>query len=413
MGCPAAHPRQWRALFPVAPELTDEEATAGSAVQARLRRIKDIGEDYPVSHTTLYKVHQRVAAEFGRGRVLLAGDAAHINNPLGGMGMNSGIHDARAAADVILAALDGVPADRAAGAYRTVRRATTLHHVQADTHRNYQELQERDPAARLDRARELQEVTADDERHRAHLRRTSMLDSARDSAAWLHQLLPGGDPGSALPPAGSRLAAELARGPVLAPGCHDALTARLLAGSAARAAYLSGAALSASLLGRPDLGYAGLADTAGQAARITRAVDLPLIADADTGYGDVLQVAETVRTLERAGVAAVQIEDQVSPKRCGHMSGKELLDARTMCGKVRAARAARNHTLVIARTDALSVRGLDEAIDRARAYRAAGADLILVEGATDLPELRAVHRALPGVPLVVNHSEAAGAARSR
>jgi methylisocitrate lyase len=187
---------------------------------------------------------------------------------------------------------------------------------------------------------------------------------------------------------------------VHAPGVVDPVTALLAQAEGFQALHLSGAVASAVLLGRPDLGFVHGSDLAGLAARITRVVDVPLVADADTGYGGVLQVARTVEDYARAGVAALHLEDQVSPKRCGHLAGKEVLDLDEAVRKVRAAVDVGAVT-VIARTDALSVLGLDEAVRRAQAFAEAGADLVFVEGATTAEQLAAV-----GLPQVVNRSEA-------
>lgn len=190
-----------------------------------------------------------------------------------------------------------------------------------------------------------------------------------------------------------------------APGVVDPVTALLAVAEGFGALHLSGAVASAVLLGRPDLGYVHGSDLAALAARITRVTDVPLVVDADTGYGGVLQVARTVEDYARAGVAALHLEDQVSPKRCGHLAGKEVLDLPEAVAKVRAAVDVGAVT-VIARTDALSVHGLDEAVRRAVAYAEAGADLVFVEGASTPEQLAAVMAA--GVPQVLNRSEAAG-----
>jgi methylisocitrate lyase len=182
------------------------------------------------------------------------------------------------------------------------------------------------------------------------------------------------------------------------------VTALLAAAEGFQALHLSGAVVSAVALGKPDLGWVHASDIAAVAARITSVVDVPLVADADTGYGGVLQVAATVETYARAGVAALHLEDQVSPKRCGHLAGKEVLDLAEAVAKVRAAVDVGAVT-VIARTDALSVHGLDEAVRRAAAFAEAGADLVFVEGARTPEQLAAVHAAA-GVPQVLNRSEA-------
>ena len=192
-----------------------------------------------------------------------------------------------------------------------------------------------------------------------------------------------------------------------APGVVDPVTALLAAAEGFQALHLSGAVVSAVALGKPDLGWVHASDIAAVAARITSVVDVPLVADADTGYGGVLQVAATVEAYARAGVAALHLEDQVSPKRCGHLAGKEVLDLGEAVAKVRAAVDVGAVT-VIARTDALSVAGLDEAVRRAAAYAEAGADLVFVEGARTAEQLAAVQAAV-GVPQVLNRSEAGAA----
>ena len=189
---------------------------------------------------------------------------------------------------------------------------------------------------------------------------------------------------------------------VHAPGVVDPVTALLAEQAGCEALFLSGAAASAVLLGRADLGYVHGSDIAGLAARITSVVDLPLVADADTGYGGVLQVARTAEAYARAGVTAMQLEDQVSPKRCGHLAGKEVLPLPEAVAKVRAA-VNTGAVQVVARTDALSVLGLEEALRRAQAYAEAGADLVFIEGAGTVEELSAV-----GHPQVLNRSEAGG-----
>ena len=186
-----------------------------------------------------------------------------------------------------------------------------------------------------------------------------------------------------------------------APGVVDPVTALLARAEGFEALHLSGAVASAVLLGRPDLGFVHGSDLAALAARITRVVDVPLVVDADTGYGGVLQVARTVEDYARAGVAALHLEDQVMPKRCGHLAGKEVLPLAEAVAKVRAAVDVGGVT-VIARTDALSVTGLDDAVRRAHAYAEAGADLVFVEGARSVDQLAAVG----ALPQVLNRSEA-------
>ncbi len=190
--------------------------------------------------------------------------------------------------------------------------------------------------------------------------------------------------------------------PVLAPGAYDALSARLVERAGFAAVYMTGFGASASLLGRPDVGLLSFAEMAGHARRLAQAVSVPLIADADDGYGNPLNVMRTVREYAAAGVAALHIEDQVAPKRCGHMDGKDVIDASEMVEKVRAAGEARGDALIIARTDARAVEGLDAALERARRYREAGADLLFVEAPETEAEIEAVAAAFPDVPLVFN-----------
>jgi 2,3-dimethylmalate lyase len=194
---------------------------------------------------------------------------------------------------------------------------------------------------------------------------------------------------------------------VLAPGCYDALGARLVEEAGFPAAYMTGFGSAASHLGRPDIGLMALPEMVDNARRIASAVDIPVIADADTGFGNSINVIRTVREYEAAGVAAIHIEDQVMPKKCGHMEGKEVVPAREMAAKVTAAVAARKSPefLIIARTDAIAVEGLDSALARGRVYVEAGADALFVEAPQTEAEIEAVARAFPDVPLLFNYSE--------
>src|SRR3954469_12442195 len=204
-------------------------------------------------------------------------------------------------------------------------------------------------------------------------------------------------------PAGLR--ALLRRGePVLAPGAYDGLSARLIERAGFPAVYRTGFGAAASLLGRPDVGLLSFAEMAGHARRLVQAVGVPVIADADDGYGNPLNVMRTVREYAAAGVAALHVEDQVAPKRCGHMDGKDVIEPAEMVEKVRAAVEARADSpmLIIARTDARAIEGLDGALERARRYREAGADALFVEAPETEEEIAAVAEAFPGVPLVFN-----------
>ena len=193
---------------------------------------------------------------------------------------------------------------------------------------------------------------------------------------------------------------------VLAPGAYDALTGRLVEQAGFPAVYLTGAGVAYTQLATPDLGLVTLSEMADRAARVAEAVSLPVIADADTGYGNAINVQRAVRAYERAGVAALHLEDQATPKRCGHLRGKELIPAAEMCGKIRAARDARRDPdlVLIARTDARAAEGLDAALDRARRYAAAGADLLFVEAPESLEELGRIPRELPA-PAMANMVE--------
>jgi len=206
------------------------------------------------------------------------------------------------------------------------------------------------------------------------------------------------------------LLADLLQGSklVIAPGCYDAVTAKLVAHLGFSAAYVSGASVSAVTLGLPDLGFVGPGEILSVAARVVDSVSpVPVIVDADTGFGEEIHVDQTVQRYERAGIAALHLEDQVLPKRCGHMVGKRLVDINKACQRIEVAVKARKQMLVIARTDALSVEGTDSALVRAQAYASAGADVIFIEGLTSLDEIRSASSVLP-VPLMVSLSEAGG-----
>ncbi len=195
--------------------------------------------------------------------------------------------------------------------------------------------------------------------------------------------------------------------PVVAPGAYDALSARLVAQAGFDAVYMTGFGASASLLGQPDVGLLSFAEMADQARRLAEAVDVPLIADADDGYGNPINVARTVRAYEAAGAAGLHLEDQLSPKRCGHLEGKQLIAAGEMVEKVHAAVEARRSPdlIIIARTDARAVEGLDAALERARRYRDAGADVLFVEAPESEAEVAAVAQAFPDTPLLFNAVE--------
>ena len=194
---------------------------------------------------------------------------------------------------------------------------------------------------------------------------------------------------------------------VLAPGCYDALGARLVEEAGFDAAYMTGFGSAASRLGRPDVGLMTLPEMVDNARRIAQAIAIPVVADADTGYGNSLNVIRTVHEYEAAGVSAIHLEDQVMPKKCGHLEGKQVVPAAEMTAKVAAAVAARRSPefLIIARTDARAVEGLEAALERARMYRDAGADALFVEAPQSEREIEAVARAFPDVPLLFNYAE--------
>ena len=205
------------------------------------------------------------------------------------------------------------------------------------------------------------------------------------------------------------LHSRLARKPiVVAPGVYDAFTALVAAQAGFAALYVSGAAIAYTRLGRPDIGLVSMSEVAQTIAMIRDRVASHLIVDADTGYGNALNVARTVREFERVGANAIQIEDQDFPKRCGHLDGKALIPAAEMCGKLRAALDARRarDTLIIARTDAIAVEGFDRAIERATMYGEAGADMLFVEAPKTRDDLARMAGALRGrAPLMANMVE--------
>ena len=204
------------------------------------------------------------------------------------------------------------------------------------------------------------------------------------------------------------LRARLQSGKILvAPGAYDALTARLLEQAGFEAVYRGGYAASAAAFALPDLGITTLTDMVDHLRRMTNAIDVPVIADAYTGYGEVPQVVHTVHELEAAGAAAIQFEDQVFPKRCGHMEGKKVIPAEEMVIKLRAALDARRNpeTVIIARSDATAVTGLDDAIARSRMYADAGADVVFIDAPTSEDDLKAIAAGGINAVLMVNISE--------
>ena len=208
------------------------------------------------------------------------------------------------------------------------------------------------------------------------------------------------------PSPGRKFRTALADAPLIVPGVFNALVAKMAQQAGFRAAYQSGAALSAGLAALPDIGLITQTEFARQGQYLAQAVDIPIISDADTGFGPALSVERTVHEFEAAGLAGLHLEDQQMPKRCGHLSGKTLVDRAEMVGKLKAALRARHDGdfVIIARTDARATEGLDAAIDRARAYVDAGADMIFPEALESADEFERFARAVK-VPLVANMTE--------
>lgn len=190
---------------------------------------------------------------------------------------------------------------------------------------------------------------------------------------------------------------------LVAPGCFDGLSARLVEEAGFEAAYLSGGAVARSM-GIPDIGLVTMSESIERAAQVVSAIKIPIIADADTGYGNAVNLVRTVREFERAGVAAIHIEDQITPKRCGHLDGKEVISLGEMIQKLQAALAARSDPdfSIIARTDARGVNGFDDAIERGQAFAKLGVDAVFVEAPQSEEELAEIPRRIPNIPLLVN-----------
>jgi 2-methylisocitrate lyase-like PEP mutase family enzyme len=188
---------------------------------------------------------------------------------------------------------------------------------------------------------------------------------------------------------------------VLMPGAGNALAARIIEAAGHKVMLVSGAAVANNYLGMPDIGLVSVTELAGHVAAIREAVGIPLLADGDTGFGNAINVRRTVRLLERAGANAIMLEDQTTPKRCGHFEGKDVIARAEMVGKIKAAVDARldPDLMILARTDARAVEGFEAALDRARAYQAAGADFLFVEAPLTREELLAIPREVPGIHL--------------
>ena len=194
---------------------------------------------------------------------------------------------------------------------------------------------------------------------------------------------------------------------ILAPGAYDALSARIIEAVGFDVVYMTGFGTAASLLGYPDVGLLTMSEMVDNARRIVEAVNIPVIADADTGYGNPINVIRTVQAYEDVGVAGIHIEDQVFPKKCGHITGKQVIPKEDMVEKVAAAKDAKRNKdfLIIARTDAIAVEGVESAIERAKEYYRAGADMIFVEAPESMEQIRLIARELKGIPLLFNWAE--------
>ena len=200
----------------------------------------------------------------------------------------------------------------------------------------------------------------------------------------------------------------ISRDILLAPGIYDALSGLIAEQAGARAVYLSGASIAYTRFGRSDVGLVSASEVHDTLAAVTDRIQIPVIVDADTGFGNALNVQRTTRNFERAGAAAIQIEDQSFPKRCGHLDGKTLISKDEMVGKIKAAIDARKetNTLIIARTDARGVEGLSEAIDRAQEYQEAGADILFIEAPHSIDEMKLIRKSFgEDIPLLANMVE--------
>ncbi len=193
---------------------------------------------------------------------------------------------------------------------------------------------------------------------------------------------------------------------VVAPGAHDALTAKIIEQVGFSAVYMTGYGQAASHLGKPDVGLLTLTEMVARASNIVEAVNVPVIADADTGFGNAVNVMRTLREYEKAGVAAIQLEDQVAPKKCGHMTGRQVVPKEEMVGKIKAAVDVRTDPdlMIIARTDARTVHGIGEALERAKAYEEAGADILFIESPESVEEMKQITTSFK-VPVLANMVE--------
>lgn len=361
-------PSHWRALFPISPDTASEQALDPDFVQARLQGLVPLAADYEVIHSTIYAVHQRVAATFGVGRVLLLGDAAHINNPLGGMGMNSGIHDTRAAVQAVMYAVAGGDPARAVETYSQVRRDAARLDVQQSTHKNYEEMRQTDDRLRQTRRGEMVDIAADARRARAYLRVTSMLASFQTSDRRMRRRLTPVIP--PLTPPGGRRLSDMLRDWGL-PGTPAQGYVQATAVPLAGVVPVAGNSTSAGKSPRPR-SLPSTDDLSAAVAQYPVAVVTDVPDDAD--------LAELVARCERAGVAAVML------------AGPARVETAARC---------RRDLLVIAVLD-LSQQRVPKAADAVAELAAARADMIAVRGTHDPAELAALHQAASRLPLVVS-----------
>jgi 2-methylisocitrate lyase-like PEP mutase family enzyme len=193
-------------------------------------------------------------------------------------------------------------------------------------------------------------------------------------------------------------------GSFILPGAYDAMSAKLIEETGFKAIYATGAGISNAQLGWADVGLTSLKEVVDIVARMADVTNIPIVVDGDTGFGNAINVIRTVKEFERAGVAAIQMEDQVSPKKCGHFNGKDVISKEEMVGKIKAALDARKdeNLAIMARTDAIAVNGVEDAIDRAFAYYEAGAEIIFVEAPNTVEEIRQITSSLKGIPQVIN-----------
>lgn len=193
---------------------------------------------------------------------------------------------------------------------------------------------------------------------------------------------------------------------LVAPGAHDALTAKVIEKAGFNAVYMTGYGQAASHLGQPDVGLLSMSEMLSRVSNFANAVNIPVICDGDTGFGNAINVMRTVRLYEQAGAAAIQLEDQVAPKKCGHMTGRAVITMEEMLGKIKAAVEARTDKdfVIIARTDARTIFGIDEAIKRGKAYQEAGADVVFIESPETVEEMQMINEAI-SVPTLANMVE--------